>query len=105
MTWQMAMPADDLWEGELAGVQVGGKKIILLNIGGEIRAFEDRCPHLGSPLSEGDLDGCTLTCPSHQWLFDALTGMSINPANRRLATFATRVRQGYIEILLSASRL
>ena len=35
-------------------MQLGGKKIVLLNVGGKIRAFEDRCPHLGFQLSAGD---------------------------------------------------
>ncbi len=55
-TWQVVMPAADLWAGELTGVRLGGKKIVLVNVGGEIRAFEDRCPHLAEPsgLSHGD---------------------------------------------------
>jgi toluene monooxygenase system ferredoxin subunit len=100
MTWQVMMPTEDLWEGEMTGVQLGRKKIVLLNVGGEIRAFEDRCPHLGSQLSEGDLNGCTLTCAKHLWEFDALTGKGANPANCQLTVFDTRVREGQIEILV-----
>jgi toluene monooxygenase system ferredoxin subunit len=98
-TWQVVMPAADLWAGELTGVQLGGKKIVLVNVGGEIRAFEDRCPHLGFQLSEGSIDGRTLTCANHQWEFDALTGRGTNPGNCRLTVFDTRVRDGQIEIL------
>ena len=98
-TWQAVMPAEDLWEGELTGVQLGGTKIVLLNVAGEIRAFEDRCPHLGSQLSEGSLDETTLTCAVHLWEFNALTGQGTNPGNCRLTAFGTRVREGQIEIL------
>jgi len=100
MTWQVIMPVEDLWEGELTGIQLGGKKIVLLNVGGKIRAFEDRCPHLGSQLSEGDLDGGTLTCAMHLWEFDALTGKGANPDNCGLIVFDTRVREDQIEILV-----
>ena len=62
-------------------------------------AIEDRCPHLGFQLSQGDLDGCTLTCANHQWEFDALTGQGTNPGNCQLTMFGTRVRAGQIEIL------
>jgi toluene monooxygenase system ferredoxin subunit len=99
VTWHAVLPAEDLWEGELTGVQLGGKKIVLLNVAGEIRAFEDRCPHLGSQLSEGSLDGRTLTCAGHLWEFDALTGAGTNPGNCQLTEFGTRVREGQIEIL------
>jgi toluene monooxygenase system ferredoxin subunit len=57
------MAEDDLWEGELTGIEAAGKKLVLLDIADEIRAFEDRCPHLSSRLSEGDIDGCTLRAP------------------------------------------
>ena len=97
--WQVVMPAEDLWEGELTAVELCGKKFVLLNVGGEIRAFEDRCPHLGSQLSAGDLDGSRLTCASHLWEFDALTGTGVNPGNCQLTVFETRVREGQIEIL------
>jgi toluene monooxygenase system ferredoxin subunit len=99
VTWQVVMPAEDLWEGELTGVQLGDKKIVLLNVAGEIRAFEDRCPHLGFQLSEGSLDDDTLTCVNHLWEFDALTGQGTNPGHCQLTVFGTRVRDGQIEIL------
>ena len=94
------MPAEDLWKGELTAVQLGGTKIVLLNVAGEIRAFADRCPHLGSQLSDGDLDRCTLTCAGHLWEFDALTGKGTNPGNCQLTVFDTRVKDGQIEILV-----
>ena len=31
-TWQVVMPAADLWAGELTGVRLGGKKIVLVNV-------------------------------------------------------------------------
>jgi nitrite reductase/ring-hydroxylating ferredoxin subunit len=38
---------------ELTGIEVAGKKLVLLNVDGGIRAFGDRCPYLSSRLSEG----------------------------------------------------
>jgi toluene monooxygenase system ferredoxin subunit len=100
VAWHVVMPEEDLWEGELAGVEIGETKIVLLNHDGEIRAFEDRCPHLSSRLSEGDLDGSTLTCWAHLWEFDVRTGKGINPGNSQLVVFETRVTDSNIEVLL-----
>ena len=100
MAWHVIMPEEDLWEGELTGVEIGEKKIVLLNVNGEVRAYEDRCPHLSSRLSEGDLDGCTLTCAAHLWEFDARTGKGTNPCNSQLTVIETRVTDGNIEVLL-----
>lgn len=44
MTWHTVMAEDDLREGKITGIEVAGKKLALFNVGGEIRAFEDRCP-------------------------------------------------------------
>ena len=68
-----------LTEGEITGIEVAGKKLALLNVGGETRAFEDRCPHLSSRLSEDDLDAYTLTCVAHLREFGALTGERYQP--------------------------
>ena len=98
MTWHPVMPEEDLWEGEIAAVEVAGTKVVLLNVAGEIRAYEDRCPHLGSQLSEGDLDGRILTCAMHLWEFDALTGKGTNPGNSQLTVLEARVSGGNIEV-------
>ena len=82
------------------GVEIGEKKIVLLNVNGEVRAYEDRRPHLSSRLSEGDLDGCTLTCATHLWEFDARTGKGTNPGNSQLTVIETRVTDGNIEVRL-----
>ena len=52
MRWHDVMPLGDLWIGELVGVVVAGHKVLVLNADGEVRAYEDRCPHLSSQLSD-----------------------------------------------------
>jgi toluene monooxygenase system ferredoxin subunit len=99
MTWRAVMAAEDLWDGELTGVQLGRRNIVLARVDGEIRAYEDRCPHLAGQLSQGDLDGRILTCANHLWEFDALTGTGTNPGHCQLTAFSTQVRDGQIEIL------
>ena len=37
-------------------------------------AIDDRCPHMGAPLSIGRLDGCVVACPLHRGRFDLATG-------------------------------
>ena len=100
MNWHATVAREDLWEGEVVSVPVGVKNVVIVNVAGEVRAFEDRCPHLGGRLSEGILDGRSLTCPNHLWEFDVLTGDGINPNNCRLTVYTTRISQGRIEILL-----
>ena len=68
-----------LWDGEMRSLSAGRKRLLVLRIGDEVQVWEDRCAHLGFPLSEGKLEGRVLTCGAHGWQYDALTGAGINP--------------------------
>jgi len=46
-----------------------GEAWVLLRTGGELRAFLDRCPHRGAPLSLGTCEGDVLACAYHGWRF------------------------------------
>jgi toluene monooxygenase system ferredoxin subunit len=81
------MELDELWEGDMAPAKVGDKSVLLINIDGEVRAYENRCPHQAWALDEGDFDGETLTCSRHSWEFDALSGRGVNPTNCQLTTY------------------
>ncbi len=70
---------DDLWAGESLGLVVMGTKVLLVNVDGQIRAYEDRCTHRGGELSKGKLEGRVLTCWVHEWQYDAATGEGIRP--------------------------
>jgi toluene monooxygenase system ferredoxin subunit len=98
MQWYEIMPADDLWIGEMLGVEVGGVKVLLVNVEDQVRAYQDRCPHRASRLSEGDLDGPKLTCATHLWEFDALSGRGINPETSELLRFPVRIENGLIYV-------
>jgi len=89
--WTQAMELDELWEGDLAGMRVGTANVLLINVDGEVRAYENRCPHQAWPLDEGDLDGRELTCANHHWVFDALTGKGINPDDANLTSFPVKI--------------
>ncbi len=77
--WHETMHTDDLWEGDMAPVDVQGTKVLLVNVDGEVRAYQNRCPHQAWALDEGDFDGATLTCVRHMWQFDAASGQGVNP--------------------------
>jgi toluene monooxygenase system ferredoxin subunit len=102
--WRPAMPFDDLWIGDAVGIELAGVPVLLVNIDDEVRAYVDSCPHQGSRLSDGDLAGRELTCATHQWQFDALTGHGINPAGSRMTELPVRVEDGVIEVMIDAGR-
>lgn len=90
---------EDLWEGDLAEVEVDGEAVLLVHLeGGEIRAFQGVCPHQEQSLGDGDLDGHVLTCPGHRWEFDARCGKGINPEGCELFSYPVSVRDERILI-------
>jgi nitrite reductase/ring-hydroxylating ferredoxin subunit len=64
----------DLAPGEMTLVEVGGELICLANVDGTFYAISDECTHVGGALSEGELEGYTVTCPLHGGQFDIRTG-------------------------------
>jgi toluene monooxygenase system ferredoxin subunit len=90
--WRYAGTLDDLWAGEMHAVNLGAAGVLLCNLDGMPVAYQDRCPHLASRLSEGALseDG-VLTCAAHEWEFDARTGRGINPASACLHRYPVRL--------------
>jgi toluene monooxygenase system ferredoxin subunit len=82
---------DDLWEGEMVGYEVDGKKVLLLRHDGKVCAYADRCPHLAARLSEGTLENGTLTCAAHHWMFAAATGEGVNPRGICLTRYEVRI--------------
>src|SRR5262249_8205000 len=81
----------DLWSGEMRGVVIDGVRVLLVNVDGDVRAYEDRCLHKGLPLSQGRLEGHLLTCFAHGWQYDACTGEGINPERISLRELAVSV--------------
>ncbi len=70
---------DEMGEQPVKCVEVEGQKIALFGVQGEIFALSDTCTHRGGPLSEGELEGTTVTCPWHGAEFDVRTGGVLGP--------------------------
>lgn len=98
MTLQRAMTVDELWTGEMHGLELGGAKVVLVRLDDGVHAFEDRCAHLRFPLSAGKLEGNVITCAGHAWCYDARTGCGINPASARLRELPVVIEDGNIYV-------
>src|SRR3954451_21231355 len=55
-------------------VKVGERQVLLLLHEGEVRALDNRCPHMGYPLSKGTITEGVLRCHWHHWRFDLCSG-------------------------------
>ena len=92
MSFQKIASLDDLWSGEMMGLDVDGTSVLLVNVDDHVYAYADACPHQKSRLSEGCLIGKTLRCARHHWEFDVCTGHGINPQNACLKLFPVSIK-------------
>ena len=89
----------DVSPGKAKQVEAGGKKIALFNVGGAYYAIDDTCPHRGGPLSQGPVEGETVTCPWHGSKFDIKTGAVLAPpATTGVASYRVRVSGLDVEV-------
>jgi toluene monooxygenase system ferredoxin subunit len=91
MGFQKIAKIEDLWSGEMVGVEVSGEQILVINVDNHIYAYADACPHQKSRLSEGTLTEKILRCARHHWEFDVCSGSGVNPQNCCLRVFPSRV--------------
>lgn len=76
-------------------VKVQGKTLLMVEVQGEVLAFESRCPHEGYPLKNAKLEKGTLTCPMHGYCYSIKTGALIQPeTGNKLITFPVKVEDG-----------
>ena len=73
-SYQKVANKQDLKEGELLKVEVGGLPIVLALVNERVYAIDAVCTHEGGPLEEGKLEGHNLTCPWHYAVFDVRNG-------------------------------
>ncbi len=71
--WNGVDPAT-IAEGAVATTTIGGKPVLLVRVGGKLRAMADVCPHQGRSLKGGWVDDGHVVCPWHRFHYDPVTG-------------------------------
>jgi len=69
----------DVPPGHARALTVEGQALALFNVEGIYYAIADTCTHDGGPLSDGEIQGTTVTCPRHGAQFDLKTGAVMGP--------------------------
>jgi len=73
--WYKVTDSDALKIGQVTTVMAENTAVCLLRTNEYgYTAFDNRCPHQGGPLGEGQMDGEWLICPWHGYEYDPKTG-------------------------------
>ena len=105
MTFQLVGGADEVAKGSAISVEVDGIDIAVVHADDDqFYAVRDECSHASIPLSEGEIDGCTLECWLHGSRFDLRTGEPTGlPAVEPVAAFPVEIRDGDIYVSATPS--
>lgn len=88
---------EDVPVGETLLVELDGRPICLVNVGGDVLAVHDVCTHALESLAGGWVEGDAIECPRHGAQFSLRTGEVLTPpASQPLPTFAVEVRDGRV---------
>ena len=100
MSFDLVGRADEVAKGSAISVEVDGIDIAVVHADDDqFYAVRDECSHASIPLSEGEIDGCTLECWLHGSRFDLRTGEPTGlPAVEPVATFPVEIRDGDIYV-------
>lgn len=83
----------------LTQVQAGGRTLALANVKGRITALDDRCPHFGASLSDGQIEGDKVVCVWHGREFDLQTGACV--FHEGVNAYPVEVRDDGVFVLIS----
>jgi nitrite reductase/ring-hydroxylating ferredoxin subunit len=87
---------EELKQKGYLSVTAQGHDIVLFYHEGEVRALDNRCPHMGFPLSRGSTKDGILTCDWHHARFDIKTGGCFDLWADDVPVFAVNVIDGNI---------
>ena len=93
----------DIPEDGIVAVNVDGHAIALAKSDGAIRAVDNRCPHMGYPLSEGSIHNGLIICHWHHARFDLVSGCTFDPFADDVRSYPVAVRDGEIFVDVHAA--
>ena len=97
--WVRLDGADDLPPGTGWSFETEQGAIAVFNVNGDFYAIDDSCPHMGSSLGMGRLDGCIVTCRAHGLTVDVTTGQRGASSLRTRSFLLERLPDGvYVDL-------
>ena len=87
-----ACALSDLADDEPLAVELSGEPVAIVKACGDVFAIRDVCSHAEVPLSEGEVDGCTLECWLHGSRFDLRSGKPTGlPATEPVPVYPVKI--------------
>ena len=86
-------------DGGATIVQVAEQlKLAIFRVGDRVAAINNRCPHAGASLGEGNFDGTIVNCPLHGFRVNVWRG--VGNAGKPVQTFPVEVSGDDVHITI-----
>jgi nitrite reductase/ring-hydroxylating ferredoxin subunit len=107
--WYIALPSRQLDRGQVKSLDLCGQRVVVFRgDDGLVRAIDAYCPHMGTDLGIGRVDGNNVRCFFHHWAFGGngecqdIPCQSVIPAQAKLQAYDTDEKYGFIWIYPAA---
>jgi pyruvate oxidase len=90
--WTKVAEPGAVAEKALLRVKAGDKVLALACLEGQLSAIDDRCPHFGASLSDGEIEGGVVVCPWHYGEYDLRTGQCVRGSHQGVKTYPVEIR-------------
>lgn len=94
--WHDVMAITETRDGAVTRTECDSRGLFIYREQETFKVFDSRCPHQNTDIPELALQGRTLTCPKHQWEFDAKSGDCIKKGNSPLTRIESKVVDGHL---------
>ena len=92
-----AVPVADIPDGQGKLWRHGDKRIALFRTAAGVYAADNRCPHQGYALTDGDIRADVLTCAWHNWKFRLTDGKCMF-GGENIRTYPVSLRDGWVYV-------
>lgn len=81
-------------------LMVEGNPIALFNVGGKFIAWNNRCPHRGASLADGNISEDIIQCKFHLWEFDVKRACALQNHEIKVKPFPIKIQGDEIYLVL-----
>ncbi len=98
LTWYKVLNKDELPEGRVKSVSAANRLFAVTHFEGKYCIMDNRCPHQGGPLGEGQIENGWLRCPWHGYDYHPCTGKPPDGFDDAVETFPVEEREDGIYV-------
>ena len=98
--WVDVCALHELIDGAMVSRPVDGRDVLLYRRGDAVSCMDNACAHMGMPLDGGQVEGGTLRCPYHGFVYLLETGECLTVPEVQLAMHAVKVAGDRVAVRL-----